>query len=78
MIMYASFSLWKPKEPCRQSYHDRAPVEIRHKAPARLHGIRNSHRARLADVDFVYGDFQHSSSHLEPQDTVYALILFIP
>ena len=47
--------------------HDRAPVEIRHKAPARLHGIRNSHRARLADVDFVHGDFQHSSSHLEPQ-----------
>ena len=54
---------------CRQSYHDRAPVEIRHKAPTRLHGIRNGHRARLADVDFVHGDFQHSSSHLEPQES---------
>lgn len=57
------------KNKYRQTYHDRTPVEIRHKAPSRLHGIRNSHRARLADVDFVYGDFQHSSSHLEPQET---------
>ena len=62
----------------RQTYHDRAPVEIRHKAPARLHGIRNSHRARLADVNFVHGDFQDSSSHLEYRKQGNALILFIP
>ena len=58
--------------------HDRAPVEIRHKAPARLHGIRNSYRARLADVDFVHGDFQHSSSHLENRKQGHVLIIFIP
>ena len=63
------FHFENQKNTCRQTYHDRAPVEIRHKASSRLHGIRNSYRARLADVDFVHGDFQHSSSHLEAQET---------